>query len=413
MEVIIFIAYLTLALFALLKIPFFKNSGITKPQLLSLFLIKVAAGFAYARFYLLPKYYPGSDTWRFYRLSKEESQWLIKDPTAFIKDLFVYGYQRPGNLFSGENSYWNDLKSNVPVKLMAVMNLLTNYSYWTNIILFNVLFIVGLVALFKLCNQLFPGKKLLIIWGLFLLPSTLFWCSGIHKDGLILSATGVLIYCIYKCLEDKPTIGKSLIIIVSGLLIFSLRNYVLLALIPAVFCFFLSKKYPLKTGIIFLVVYTTGVILFFVVPLIVPALNFPGFIASKQQEFLRLDAGSVTVTESLVPTLRGFISFFPKAIDMAFLRPHITEARNFSYIPAAAEIILLFGLVLATIFLRDRNQERIFTFFLVVFALSILLIAGYTIPFTGAIVRYRSFALPFLITPLLCSVRTSLTNENK
>ncbi|HEX8459770.1 MAG TPA: hypothetical protein VF623_00005, partial [Segetibacter sp.] len=128
-----------------------------------LFLVKILAGLAYAKFYTLPKYYAGADTWRFYRFSLDETKWLLKDPVAFIKDLFVFGYSSSGSMFAGENSYWNDLKSNVPVKLMACMNVITHNSYYTNIILFNFIFFIGLVALFKVFNGIFPGKKLFII----------------------------------------------------------------------------------------------------------------------------------------------------------------------------------------------------------------------------------------------------------
>jgi hypothetical protein len=38
------------------------------------------------------------------------------------------------------------------------------------------------------------------------------------------------------------------------------------------------------------------------------------------------------------------------------------------------------------------------------FGLSLLMIAGYTITFSGAIVRYRSLVLPLLITPMLCNI---------
>ena len=182
-------------------------------MLIGLFLIKIISGIAYAKFYSLPKYYSGADTWRFYRLSLNETKWFLNAPFAFIKDLFVYGYDNSGNVFISGNSYWNDLKSNVLIKLMAVMNVLTHNSYYTNIVLFNFIFLFGLVAVFKIFDQIFPDKKKIIILGVFLLPSTLFWCSGIHKDGLILSAAGLLVYSfIFKILGAlkilKPVVLK-------------------------------------------------------------------------------------------------------------------------------------------------------------------------------------------------------------
>lgn len=403
MQIALFIFYLVLFSFIISIIPFFKNSGISKWILIALFTIKVFAGIAYGMFYTLPKYYPTSDTWRFYRLSINETKWLITDPVAFIKDLFNYGYSATGNIFSGENTYWNDLKSNVPVKIMAFFNVLTNNSYYANIILFNFLFLFGLVALFKVMTAIFPGKKWLIIFGVFLLPSTLFWCSGIHKDGLILSATGIVVYCFYKITHRTFSLKHLLLILLSFILIFALRNYILFALLPAIFCWLLANRYPTKKNYIFSVLYLIGIAFFFIVPYIFPSINLPLYVAHKQHEFLQLSAGSAVKTNPLQPTLVGFVTFLPHALDMAFLRPHFTEFKNFSYIPAIAENLLLITLIIISIAnINKRSNIPPLVMCLFAFSISTLLICGYTIPFTGAIVRYKSLVLPLLITPLLC-----------
>lgn len=403
MEILIFIFYLILFIFLIPKIPFFKNAGLEKSTLIALFLIKIFAGIAYARFYTLPKYYPGSDTFRFYRLSLVETKWLLANPAAFIKDLFTHGYNTAGNIFSGDNTYWNDLKSNVIVKTMAVINFFTHSSYYTNILFFNFLFLFGLVALFKLFTSVFPHKKSLVIAGVFLLPSALFWCSGIHKDGLILSATGMLIYTYYTALANTFSPKKIIVILLCGLLLFSLRNYVLFALIPALLCWSLCIKFPGNNGKIFASIYIAAGALFFLIPLIFSSLNFPDFIIQKRHEFLLLEPGSQVSGQQLQPSFTGFISFLPAAVDMAFFRPHITELKSIVYAPAAIEVVLLILLFFISIITINKNQKiDAAIWFLLFFSMSVMLLSGYTIPFTGAIVRYRSFVLPLFVTPLLC-----------
>lgn len=412
MPTVLFIFYLIFFFFLISIIPFFKNAGIGRKTLLTLFLIKILAGIAYARFYTLPRYYPTSDTWRFYKLSVVETQLLLKSPLAFIKDLFYHGYSNSGNLFSGENTYWNDLKSNLPVKMMAIFNVLTSNSYYTNIILFNFLFLFGLVALFKVFFSIYPRKKTIIIASVFLLPSTLFWCSGIHKDGLILSAVGVTIYCFYKIVTEKYQFKHLLLILLSLTLIFSLRNYILFALLPAVISFITAEKYRNQKKRIFSYVYILGIACFFIIPSILPAINPPYYLAAKQQEFLKLTASSLVLIHPLEPTVGGFISFLPTAIDMAFLRPHINEFANVSYIPAIAENVLLIILVVLSV-THFSKQSKVppVIMCLLAFSISVLLICGYTIPFTGAIVRYRSLVLPLLITPLLCIAEFSFARK--
>lgn len=362
MEIALFIFYLLLFAFIITKISFFSNSGIGPIRLIALFLIKILAAIGYGLFYKLPQYYAGSDTWRFYRLSLEETNWLLTDPKAFLKDLFVYGYSGAGNIFEGQNTYWNDLKSNVPVKLMAVINIFTHNSYYTNTIFFNFLFLFGLVALFKFLINLFPGKNSLVICGIFLLPSTLFWCSGIHKDGLILSATGICIYSYYSILVKGLSVKRLVALFFCSLLIFSLRNYIVFAFLPGAIAWGFSYKFPAAKFYIFTGIYLLCAVAFFMLPVVIPSANFLLFITQRQHEFFLLSGGSEVNFTPLQPTFESFVYFLPKALDMAFLRPHVNEIKSFSYLPAAAENLGVVILILLFVFTLPRYRfEMTFT----------------------------------------------------
>ena len=139
-DIIIFIFYFLLFNWLITRISFFKHTQLEKFWLPALFSLKILAGAAYGLFYMQPQYYgTKSDTWVFFELSKNETDWLLHDPIGFLKDIFTNGYQQSSNLFSGVNSYWNDLKETVVVKIMAVCNVFTLKSYFSNIIFFNFL----------------------------------------------------------------------------------------------------------------------------------------------------------------------------------------------------------------------------------------------------------------------------------
>jgi hypothetical protein len=402
LQIALFIFYLVLFSFLVVKISFFKNSGINKWILISLFILKILFGIAYAQFYLLPKYFDGADTWRFFRLSLAETDWLMKNPYAFAKDLFIHGYDESGNVFAGENSYWNDLKSNVPIKLMAVMNVFTFKNYYTNIILFNFLFLFGLVGLYRVFANIFPVNKWVIIVCVFLFPSTLFWCSGIHKDGLILSLIGSIVFLFYTGLRDKFSMQKVVGIAFCLFSLFALRNYLALALLPALFCWFISTRHPSKTTFIYLSVFITGLVLFFIIPLVFPALNFPLYLAHKQHEFLLLEGGSQIALPLLQPNFFSFLRYLPNALDMALLQPHITNLSSLAFLPAVFENYALLLLILLLIYMVLKHKTLpVDMWFFIFFSGTILLIAGYTITISGAIVRYRSIIFPLLATPIL------------
>ena len=348
-----------------------------------------------------------SDTWQFFMKSKTETDWLLRDPSAFIRDLFSYGYQHSGGLFSGQDSYWNDLKSNLLVKVLAVFNVLTDKNYYADLVIFNLLFFLGPVALFRLMYEKFPEKKRLLLWTVFLIPSFLFWCSGLHKDGLIFSSIAMSMYFFSKQLRaGKIQGGPFAGMLVCLLLLFALRNFLFFLIIPALACWGLGIKFPARKNLVYVCTYLLGIFLFFCIPLIYPPGNFPQLIIEKQAEFKALGGNSQILLRRLDPDFFSFLRFLPAALDMIFLQPHINSVRNFSYIPAIAENLLLLCLLLFSVLVLNKEIGCFspLMLFCLFFSLSVLLIAGYTITLSAAIMRYKSVVLPLLVTPLLAAI---------
>ena len=368
-----------------------------------LFSVKIIAALLYAKFYLLPAYYSMSDTWRYFELSKSETDWLLRDPLAFFKDIFVYGYNERGSLFSGYNSYWNDLKSNVIIKLLAICNVCTFKNYYADAVVFNFLFFFGPVALYRLISETFSRHRLLLIAGTFLIPSFLFWCSGVHKDGLIFSSLAICIYYFHRLLAGrKLKIRYILIIIVCLVLIFALRNFLVFLLIPALVAWALSHLYFQKNKFaVFAVVYACCIILFCVSGSLSANFNLPLYFIEKQSEFKSLQGQQIDVP-NLKLSFTSFLYFLPYALDNAFLQPHITYIKNFSYLPAALENILVIALILFCLIFRKKDMHfTAFHLFCIFFSISLFVVAGYTITSPAALVRYKSILMPLLVTPFV------------
>jgi uncharacterized membrane protein len=176
-------------------------------------------------------------------------------------------------------------------------------------------------------------------------------------------------------------------------------------MLPALFCWYITAKLPQLKANVFIIVFLTGSIIFFSAKYVSPKLDFPSYITQKRTEFSKLEGTSTVYVDTLKPTLFGFIHFLPNAFDMALLRPHITEAKNVSYLPAALEnllLLLISGLSIVYGTKKDLyNPTILFCLFL---SISLLSLAGYTITLSGAIVRYKSISLPLLITPMLCII---------
>ncbi len=407
---IVFLAYWILFSWIITRISFFNAPGLSKKWLIILFGIKILAGLAYTWFYSLPQYKDTSDTLEFFHFSKIETDILLNDPVEFFKSLFSYNYQTSGNLFLAENSYWNDLKNNVIVKIFALINIFTGKNYYAAIIFFNFLFFFGIIAIYRLMVEMIPDKRNIILAALYCIPSFLFWCSGVHKDGLLFTGIGLTLYYFHRSLVKGFSFRKVLIIFLNLLLIFSLRNYLALALAIILVLITFYKKFPKRKLLITSFFFIIGFCTFFYAKHVHPALDFPSYIVQKQSEFLELTGDSEIAIPKLQSSISSFISFFPTAMDLGFFRPHIGEWKNKSYVPASFEIIL-FWMVCFFIIWKSRKHFVLSPIGLgmLVFSFLIFLLVGYTVMFSGAIVRYRALMMPLVILGLL----SSYNNINK
>ncbi len=394
---IVFILYLILFSWLITRIKFFTKSGIPKLWLIILFNLKIAAGLAYAWFYSQPQYYASSDTWSFFNQGCTETDVLLKDPAYFFKDLLSYGYQGPGNLFGSTQSYWNNLKTNVVIKLVAIFNVFTFKNYWANIIFFNFLFFFGPVALYRLATEHIQTKRWIITALVFCIPSFLFWYSGAHKDGLIYSFFMLSVFYSDKLMHTKK--GKYWVFLfLTFVILFTLRNYFLVLMIPAFSVWLLCKKHPFHASQIIALVYGFCLLLFLISPMFGDDWNILKYLKNKQADFVALGGNSQIILPAFQASTAGFFRFLPFALDIAFLRPHLNEFKNIAYLPAITENVLLYASLVWVGYKLFTSSSKIplpplFLFFLC-FSLSFLLLSGFTVTLTGAIVRYRAFVLP-------------------
>jgi hypothetical protein len=387
--------------------PIFKHAELPWYWLIAIFFIKILAAWLYGIFYSQDAYLANSDTWRYYTLSLKETDWLLHDPVAFFVDLFQSGYDRPSHLFSSHASYWNDLKDNVIVKSIAVCNVLTFRNYYANAVIFNLVYFIGPVLLFGVAVRFCNLRKWVLVILVFFLPSFLFWQSGLHKDGLIFTCIMVIVNRFYQLVEQGRTINWKQIgsLIIASVLLFSFRNYMLLMMIPALGVWWLIKKMRTSGWWLSISIYGLMALIFFTSAHVVSSLNFMQYVVDRHNEFVSLGGGSQIQLPQLEAGWKSFLSYLPSALDMAFVRPYLSESGSITYLAAFTEQIfmLFFTVYLLTPYSKNiRYSNHSYTCmglagFLLFFSISILLLAGYTVTLSGAIVRYRSMILPFLM----------------
>ena len=391
---LLFAGYLCLFAWLLTRLNFFKKSGLSNPQLAILFLLKVMAGIFYG---WIGIYYGQFaymyDTWGYHELSVVEYKLLFNDPGEYFSNLFHSGYENKyGNFFASEYSWWNDLKSNMFIKFLSLINVFSFGNYYVNVIFYAFITFTGPVAIYRVFTDVFPGKKIHVLLATFLIPSFAYWTSGIHKDGLVFMALSLIIYHVYFSLkENKLRLSRVFPLFISFIIILSFRNFLLVILVPSLFAWIVSYKYQKRTALIFIGTYLISGILFFTLRYISPALDFPQAVVEKQKAFKTLQGNSGFSFPELKPGPGSFIINTPRAIASTTLRPHPGDVKHILSMAAASETaFLLFLFFLFLIWRTNGIRSAAFIWFCIFFSFSFLLLLGFTVNFLGAIVRYRS-----------------------
>jgi hypothetical protein len=405
LEYLLFVAYLVFFAWLVTKVKFFTATGLSKPQLIILFLVKIMAGIFYG---WIGTYYGGLakmyDTWNYHLQSIQEYHLLFNNPAEYFTNLFRDPYESGvSNFLISTDSYWNDLKGNFFVKILSVFNIFSLGHYYVNVIFYSFITLLGPISIYRVMMDAIPNKKTAIIVAAFLVPSFVYWTSGLHKEGLIFTGIGLITYVIYFAAKEKKLGFKRALFLLTGLLLLlTLRNFLIILIIPAILTWLVANRWPKYGLAIFAGAYLLFSVLFFTARYISPKLDFPKSVVTKQKEFIQAVGLTSVPIKELEPTAISFLKNTPQAITLSIIRPYPSDVHHILSLAAAIEInALLLIFILFLLFQKNGVQSRNLIYFCLFFSFSLLLAIGFSVNNLGAIVRYRSVIIPLLIIPMV------------
>jgi hypothetical protein len=371
------------------------------------FLLRI--GFTVVYGFLFLRFYNGDDTWMLHREIEEEFGQLVNDPQLFFlepfyfKELFAHD-----TLGTGFHYYLMDWENWIICKPLALLQPLTGGNYYCQAILFNLLPFWGNMLLYRYFITAYPDRRKTVYFILFLFPPLVFWWSGLRSDGLLLFFSALLMAGASILFRDKRTRGWNYLLAgAAGVMI--LRIQLLLLWFPALLAYMLHYKARFSHAKAIIVVYGSAVVLYFGSALLSPNMDMTRWVAEKQQLFKKLPGKTRFDLRDLEPGISGFIKTFPQAMENIFLRPYLWEARGMLQWLAAADVCMLWILTAVFFFSGSfyykgslASPELLYPLF---FALSLYVFIGYTIPFPGAIVRYKVQAEFILLLFLTLNLR--------
>jgi len=428
--VLLAIGYTALLLFLMRRMHFFVAvPGLPFTGIAGLFLLKIAAGVALWAVYTYV--YPDrvtADVFKYFDDSAHLFKALPERPMDYLRMMLGFGNDAPEFMeryYKDMNNWVRHYESNLYndahtiIRFNALVRLLSFGAFHVHTVVAAFLSLTGMVGIYRAFVAALPGLERMLLLVVFLLPSVLFWASGVIKESLLFFGLGLLFYQVTRTLDGRFRWMDLPLVILNVLMLFFLKFYVLLSLLPALVLLVWSRRRGvpelwLKTTLVYGVFLCLGLNL----QHIIPGMDILGILTMKQRDFIGLavamKSGSFVMPTLLLPDLGLFLSQAPYALYITLLGPIFhSGAGALGLLSAVENVCIVLFVVMCLIFRRPWAQvDRALLLSLLLYILLLALVIGWTTPVMGAVVRYRTPLLPFfLIAGLLILDRSRLISR--
>ena len=418
----LFLGYFIVFALCICKIPSLRVSSLNYWKNLGLFSIKVLGALSLVWVYTY--YYPNRETADIFKHFDDAMQFYKQVYNVSVSDYFQFLFgQKVDTPEMNEaivhTKYWlrqteiGTIGDNhVLIKIHAFILLFSHGYYPIHLLFFAFFAYLGCLVFYRFIAQIFTPNKLVLI-GIFLTPSVLFFCSGTLKETVILVLTILLITSSYYLLHKNKLIHL-LIIIISTYFLSILKIYVLLALFPGLLSFVLFSWWKTKNWWLYSsIIHLTYLLLLFTVT----SIDFMGNLQFKQQDLLlvaqEMHAGSKIELPLLDNHVTTYIRMIPNALKNVFLLPTPFSATNlWMWLSILENYCLLVLLVLGlTKFKHTNRTQRHYLTLIFSFSVLLALFIGWTVPIVGAIVRYKVILVGLVIPSVIALWKIRKTED--
>ena len=425
---IIWLVYFTVLFFVL----WFYRQRKTHPDYkfyLAGFLVKIFGSVAFTMIYVY--YYKFGDSFEYYKGALALNEALSNS----FSDYFDLLFSSSSKDFSSHlMQYTNSLEyADTPeewfmVKLLSPISLISFKSYLVINLFMGVVSFWGTWKLFKVFADILPEKRNIAFASAFLIPSVVFWGSGIMKDTVTLAGVNYIIYVLYFAfIKGRVNVLFFLAAPIWFIVTFKLKSYITLALLPGII---LTIYYHLKSKI------RSGFVKVVAGPMLLIGLLIISFyslqsLSESSQKYSASElewkvkgihswhtdvGGSSYSLGDVEYTVPGVISKIPEALNVTFFRPYLWEAGNpVVFLGALESLLILILFIYALIrsklrpikFVNDQSILKGMLVFVLIFGFAI----GFTSYNFGALGRYKIpiFSL-FVFTLYYISYRSAKSN---
>jgi len=399
-----FIAILIFSLI-ILRWKFFRLPGLSPVFILFVFFLKIGAGFISFNYH--NTYFAGGDGAIYLNGGRDLLTLSGNDPETYIRllanqnrgqDDWEKAYKKI--IFWDSKSETNIIQDNRnAIRINSLISLMSFKSTGVHIIILIFISLIGLMALYKTFSRWFKTiYPPAVFLATFLIPSIVFWTSGILKETHTLFFFGLFLLQLSSFLY-KPKTKSLLFTLLLGIAVFLVRSYLAIVLIIPVLFLILSQYF--KTKAILKSLITIGftlIIAVFILDFI--NLNLFEVLKIKQNEFIQV--GQQANSYFSIPILNqksDILRLMPGALINTYIQPQLFSFDSWLYIfPIIENLDILFMFFIALRYYRSPAavEKRFLVFVIMVWFIAGWLI-GILIPIQGAVTRYKALFMPFLL----------------
>ncbi|HRC33263.1 MAG TPA: hypothetical protein PK736_07450 [Bacteroidia bacterium] len=401
-----FLFLLTAAAFfgLIFKQAFFKLNNISIKLLSILFGVKII--FIFVHHYLFYKYGVNPDTYAMLR--DAQSIWnFIFDDFKLALDIFfgIYdSHQQPIEVTNLEvwNNYdtmYNDTRTLIRANVLLFV--FTQGYYLVQCLWYSFFSFAGSIALYKtiagVCAINDANKSKIIFAACCAWPSFLFWTSACFKETFLVAVAGFFIFSCYQYYQSR-SFTKGIIALILLLLLFTIKIYYALLLIPVLLVFILLiNARTIKMGQL-LSIFVLGFVIFCFINYFV--FDVVTFMYNKRINFENMarDSHAVSLIKApqFEPDIFSFLIHAPQALFNIICMPLKFSTPVFGLL-SLENIFLLATIIFLILNFKWNKSYAMLSICILCFAILSLLIIGYTTPVLGAMVRYKAPFIPFVL----------------
>lgn len=297
------------------------------------------------------------------------------------------------------------------IRLNALLMFITFKTYFAHILFFCFISLLGWVLLLNSVAKFTPQQNMLYALPVMVLPSVLFWASGVMKEPLLILGLGMLLYGLIN--KHQP-FRKAILIAVGFTIILFTKFFVLACLIPAAIAFLLFNNNNQQGFIVskYALVFATLLFIAFNLQYVTARINPLQMLVNKQtnsvKEAIYYKAGSRIDIPPLEPNGLSVLTVAPVGIVNTLLRPYPTEAKNIMMLASAIENILVVLLLAWLVWHTKRTniQHLNVVLFLLTFSVAYFALIGMCTPVLGNLTRYRAPLLPVFLLAFIINANT-------